>query len=101
MLRSAARRLRSLLAMTDSPDQERELVPPSDLLLFIGGGGFVLIGNEFFNYFVALGGLQPNERVLDVCFGVGPMAGPLTRYLAPACAYAGFDICKGGIGCCQ
>ena len=101
MLRSVVRRFRRFLANTDSPDQEQELVPPSELQLFIGGGDFVLIGNEFLNYFVTLGGLQQNVRVLDVGCGVGRMAVPLTRYLAPAGSYEGFDIYKEGIVWCQ
>jgi len=96
-----ARRFRSFLANTESPDQERELVPPSELQLFIGGGDFAVIGNEFLNYFVTLGGLQQNERVLDVGCGVGRMALPLTRYLTRAGSYEGFDIYREGIVWCQ
>jgi ubiquinone/menaquinone biosynthesis C-methylase UbiE len=76
------------------------LMPPADMI-FIGGGDFLAIGNEFFRYFVDLAGLQPHHRVLDVGCGIGRMAIPLTRYLNAHGSYEGFDIVGLGIDWCR
>lgn len=68
-----------------------ELLPPKHLRLAVGGS-FKQIGQEFFQYFIELGGLQPHESVLDVGCGVGRMAIPLTGYLSDRGSYEGFDI---------
>ena len=54
---------------------------------------------EFFQYFVQLGGLKPDENVLDVGCGIGRMAVPLTKYLKGV--YEGFDIGPEAIKWCQ
>jgi SAM-dependent methyltransferase len=76
------------------------LVPPEDQI-FIGGGDFEGIGNEFFAFFKDLCGLTPNQRVLDVGVGIGRMAVPLTRYLNRSGRFDGFDIVPSGIEWCQ
>ena len=60
--------------------------------IFFGGGPFNEIGEEFFRHFVELGGLKPDERVLDLGCGIGGMAVPLTRYLSERGSYKGFDV---------
>ncbi|MEJ0048392.1 MAG: class I SAM-dependent methyltransferase [Rhodospirillales bacterium] len=75
------------------------LVPPEHLN-FVGGGGFLEIGNEFRAFFRDLGGLKRNDRVLDVGCGIGRMAGPLTAYLSRKGSYEGFDIVPHGIEWC-
>lgn len=81
--------------------KDRDALTPPKSLIFVGGGDFKEIGNEFKNYFIDLGGLKPHQRVLDVGCGVGRMAVPLTNYLTSEGGYWGFDIVKEGIEWCQ
>jgi SAM-dependent methyltransferase len=93
----------SLRDLTDRVMLRNGLIPPTRWM-FDGPqdrATFVDNGNEFFEYFVGLGGLQPNERVLDVGCGIGRKAIPLTRYLTAGGAYEGFDIVKLGIEWCR
>jgi SAM-dependent methyltransferase len=76
------------------------MIPPRSKI-FIGKGDFVKIGEGFKQHFIDQGGLQPNERALDVGCGIGRMAIPLTDYLSTAGEYWGFDIVKSGIDWCQ
>jgi SAM-dependent methyltransferase len=76
------------------------MIPPRSMI-FIGGGDFIKIGEGFRRYFIELGHLKPNERVLDVGCGIGRMAVPLTNYLSEEGQYWGFDIVKKGIDWCQ
>ena len=77
-----------------------DLLPPEDAI-FIGGGDFQRIGEEFFGYLVGLGGLRPHDRVLDVGCGIGRLAIPLTRYLKAPGSYDGLDIVPLGIDWCR
>lgn len=76
------------------------LVPPRGLR-YVGRGDFQRTGEDFLAHFVAIGGLQPSDRVLDVGCGVGRMAVPLTRYLGPQGSYDGFDIVPAAVRWCQ
>lgn len=78
-----------------------ELTPPRRIRRFVGDGDFRKIGEEFLQYFIELGRLKPNERVLDVGCGIGRMAVPLTRYLDKRGSYEGFDIVADGINWCR
>lgn len=80
--------------------QNRFLPVPPPELRFIGDGEFLEVGAEFLRWFVRLGGLAPQERVLDIGCGVGRMAIPLTQYLDTG-AYDGMDPSAEGIGWCQ
>jgi SAM-dependent methyltransferase len=75
-------------------------VPPRRLN-FVGTTDFVDTGNEFLGHFVALGGLQPGGRVLDIGCGIGRMARPLAGYLDAGGSYDGFDIHAEGIAWCE
>ncbi len=77
------------------------LVPPKSMTGMVGGGGFEKVGREFMGYFIELGGLRPDDRVLDVGCGVGRMAIPLTEYLSPKGGYWGFDIIAREIRWCR
>ena len=72
------------------------MTPPRSMSFDIGGN-FKKAGEEFKGYFIELGGLQPDDKVLDVGCGVGRMAIPLTDYLSSDGEYRGFDIVKKGI----
>ena len=81
-------------------NRRNPLVPPRRLN-FVGAGEFKTGGEEFFRYFVDLGGLKPNDTILDVGCGIGRMAVPLTRYLDRSGRYEGFDIVARGIEWCN
>jgi SAM-dependent methyltransferase len=74
-------------------------VPPQDLIHWIGDGDYQKIGDEFFKYFIELGGLKPEHNVLDVGCGCGRMARPLIPFLKGH--YCGFDIMWPAIDWCQ
>ena len=61
---------------------------------------FKAVGEEFFHYFVTIGGLQPHHRVLDVGSGTGRMARVLTKYLKKG-SYEGIDIVAASVKWCQ
>lgn len=77
-----------------------EFTPPRSMN-FAGDGDYREKGNEFKQYFIDLGGLQRDEKVLDVGCGIGRMAVPLTTYLSDKGEYYGFDIVKEGINWCK
>ena len=80
------------------------LIPPRRLMN-VGSNEFTRsdfnrIGGELFERLVAIGGLQPHDKVLDVGCGVGRIAIPLTRYLSVQGSYDGFDIVAESIEHC-
>ena len=81
-LRDAADRLRG----------RRDPLTPPRRLLTGDYGHFERLGNEFLVLFKELGGLKPDDDVLDIGCGPGRMAVPLTGYLSAAGSYEGFDI---------
>jgi SAM-dependent methyltransferase len=81
-------------------DPDNPLLPPKEKV-FIGGGDFIGIGNDFFNIFHTYGGLRSTDRVLDVGAGQGRMAIPLTRFLVPPGGYTGLEIVKHAVEWCQ
>jgi ubiquinone/menaquinone biosynthesis C-methylase UbiE len=89
------------LDIIDSIKGGRDSMIPPRSIVFIGGGDFIQIGQEFKKYFIDLANLQPDNRVLDVGCGIGRMAIPLTGYLSSKGEYWGFDIVAKGIKWCQ
>jgi SAM-dependent methyltransferase len=73
-------------------------IPPSEKN-FVGDGDFLAVGIEFLKWFVGLGELTPQERVLDIGCGIGRMALPLTQYLQDG-TYDGVDVAAEGIDWC-
>lgn len=67
----------------------------------IGGGDFDRVGRNYLERFIELGGLEPNDRVLDAGCGVGRMAVPLTSYLSADGSYRGFDVVERSIRWCN
>jgi SAM-dependent methyltransferase len=57
-------------------------------------------GEVYLRQFVELGGLSPDEAVLEPGCGAGRMAEPLSRYLTTG-SYDGFDVVRGAIEVCQ
>jgi SAM-dependent methyltransferase len=74
------------------------LVPPAGISN-VGDGDFLRTGLEFLGHFKELGGLEPDNRVLDMGCGIGRMAVPLMSYLEGS--YAGFDVDRRMIEWCQ
>ena len=93
-------RLRAL-DLRDTVSRRRDPLVPPRRLDFVGHSDFVATGDEFLAHFVELGGLQPDERVLDVGCGIGRMARPLTGYLSDDGSYDGFDVNHDGIRWCE
>lgn len=89
-----------ILDTLDLMSGKRDGLTPPRRLIFIGDGDFRKTGDEFFRYFVELGGLKPDSHVLDVGCGIGRMAVPLTRFLTSG-SYEGFDIVPKGIKWCN
>lgn len=84
-IKPTARRIYHLPAdALDSVLGRQNLLTPPKGRIFFGGGDFNRIGEEYFLYFVDLGGLQPDKRVLDVGCGIGRMAVPLDTSTAGA-----------------
>lgn len=82
--------------------QNRFLPVPPQEHNFVGDGDFLTIGCEFLRHFVELGGLQPQDRVMEIGCGLGRMAVPLTQFLAaPTGRYTGFDVVAEGIAWAQ
>lgn len=73
-------------------------IPPSEKN-FVGDGDFIAVGVEFLKWFVRLGDLTPQDRVLDIGSGIGRMALPLTQYLETG-TYDGIDVAAEGIDWC-
>lgn len=69
----------------------------------VGPSDFVETGQEFLNYFVELGGLQPGHAVLEIGCGSGRMALPLINFLDPTegGSYVGLDVVAPAINWCQ
>jgi SAM-dependent methyltransferase len=70
-------------------------VPPRWLQAVIGGGDYKAIGDAFRSYFIELGGLRPEDDVLDIGCGSGRMAYALTGWLTGT--YSGFDVVPAAI----
>ena len=90
----------SVLDLTDISERRRDMIPPRTKN-FVGGMDYRQTGLEFRDLFVRVGGLKPQDRVLDVGCGIGRMAAPLTSYLADSGEYHGFDIVKMGVDWCR
>lgn len=75
------------------------LMPPRRMI-FIGDGDFKKTGQEFFRLFREHGGLEEEDRVLDVGSGIGRMAIPLIPFLRGKGSYDGLEIVRDGVDWC-
>lgn len=99
--RRIARRIYySPVDLYDSLTGKRNKLTPPKGRIFIGSGDFKSQGNRILQQIKELGGLKPDDRVLDVGCGIGRLAVPLTQYLSTNGSYEGFDIVKSGIRWC-
>lgn len=73
---------------------------PPPTLNYVGGAEYSS-GKKTLKHLIEVGGLHPNDQVLDVGCGVGRVAIPLKNYLNDAGSYHGFDIVKSGIDWCN
>jgi SAM-dependent methyltransferase len=70
------------------------LVPPRSSV-FVGEGDFRRVGLDLRRLFVELGGLRPEDDVLDVGSGIGRVAVGLTGFTTGR--YEGFDVVRAGV----
>ena len=75
-------------------------------MIFVGSNSLVrsdyhAIGRELSGLAVRLGGLRPDDAVLEVGSGTGRMAVALTAVLSPQGRFEGFDIVREGVAWCQ
>ena len=77
------------------------MTPPLRKLYNTDVAEFEKVGRDFFNYFLDLGKIKPDDYILDVGCGQGRMAAPLTKYLSEKGRYVVFDIRRQDIEWCQ
>ena len=94
-------RLRAADARDVITGRRDRLTPPRRMSGYVGGGDFRATGDEFLGHFRELGGLRPEDRVLEMGCGIGRMARVLAPVLRPPGSYDGFDIVASGIAWCQ
>lgn len=87
--------------LKEAVSKNRFLPEPDPRQIFVGDGNFREIGAEFLGHLVRIGGLQPDDRVLDIGSGLGRIAIPLTQYLSATTTYLGLDPAKEGIAWSQ
>lgn len=85
----------------DKLSQIHYLPIPRDEELFCGGGDYKKIGLDFLRYFIDVGDLEVNERVVEIGCGLGRLASPLTQYLVSPGSYYGIDIVGSAIDWCN
>jgi len=87
-------------------DLRNDNMTPPRRLINVGSDTFTrsdfhTIGRELIGHLVRVGGLKPDDNVLDIGCGVGRMAIQLTSYLSPQGSYHGFDIVRPSVDYCR
>jgi ubiquinone/menaquinone biosynthesis C-methylase UbiE len=99
--KSIARRIRWAPSdLAHKLDRNADPLAPPRGISFVGHGDFREIGSWYVKQFEELGGLEPDDRVLDIGCGIGRMAVPLMDYLDEG-SYDGFDTSSAMIRWCQ
>jgi SAM-dependent methyltransferase len=88
-----------LLDARDTALRRRDPLTPPRRLWFVGSGDFRAAGDDFRELLVSVGGLRPDDDVLDVGSGVGRVAVGLTGWLQGR--YQGIDIVRRGVEWCR
>jgi ubiquinone/menaquinone biosynthesis C-methylase UbiE len=78
----------------------RESLAPPRCMSAEGRKSYKIIGDEFLQYFIEIGGLKKTDRILDVGSGIGRMAVPIAEYLLNEGSYEGIDIINYGVSWC-
>lgn len=79
--------------------ERHPLQPPRSWIHDGGPDNFIEVGKLVVErQLVGLGGLKPDDAVLDVGCGIGRQAVALTEYLSPVGSYDGIDIVKKAVG---
>jgi ubiquinone/menaquinone biosynthesis C-methylase UbiE len=102
LLKSKRRRLRDRSERHKLFGRSAHLVPPPEMM-FDGPVGYEVFkenGEEFLGHYIELGGLKPDERMLDVGSGIGRKTLPLVTYLSRSGSYEGLDIVEKGVRWC-
>ncbi len=79
----------------------RTSVQPPQFFNYVGFPDFASIGSGYFNNIRRLGGVTPNQHVLDVGCGIGRVAVHFTSFLNAGARYEGFDVVAKGPRWCN
>lgn len=95
----------AILDVGDALIGRRGPMTPPRRLINVGSNSkfrndFTAIGETLLGYLINVGGLKPEDRVLEVGCGVGRMPIAMTRYITTG-SYDGFDIVKESIQHCR
>jgi SAM-dependent methyltransferase len=77
-----------------------DLLPPRGRISVVAPDTFREAGRSYCEQLVRLGGLRPDDRVLEVGCGIGRVASPLTAYLAGG-SYEGVDVAADAVRWCR
>lgn len=84
--------------------KRKGIAPPARLRYIVSGSPkldeFRSVGQRYVGYLRDIGGLRPEDRVLDIGCGCGRLAIPLTDFLTTG-SYEGFDISRELVRWCR
>jgi SAM-dependent methyltransferase len=92
---------RSRRSFIDRLRRRRDELVPTRELYPAGYADFVSRGDDLLIHCVTLGGLVPDERVLEIGSGFGQLARPLAGFLSAAGSYQGLDLADQKVAWCQ